>query len=43
MSLIDDQNILKEERKKYAEWKSRIEAVGGGISSSNYSSVSYIV
>ena len=31
MSLIDDPNKLKEERKKYAGWKSRIEGVGGGI------------
>ena len=40
LSLINDNNKLKEERKKYDKWKSRIEGVGSGgaISSSDYSS-----
>ena len=41
VSLIDDPEKLKEERKKYSKWKGRIEGVGGGVSSSSYSSGSY--
>ena len=42
MSLIENPQKLKEERKKYAGWKDRIQGVGrGGVSSSDYSSGSY--
>ena len=41
VSLIENPQKLKEERKKYAGWKGRIEGVGGGVSSSSYSSGSY--
>ena len=39
--MLDDPEKLKEERKKYAKWRGRIEGVGGGVSSSSYSSGSY--
>ena len=43
VDLIDNPQKLKDERKKYDGWKSRIEGVGSGgaMSSSNYSSSSY--
>ena len=41
VSLLENPQKLKEERKKYAGWKDRIQGVGKGVSSSDYSSSSY--